>query len=157
MNPYLLLGLEAGPRIIQTLVNQIERHRHDEPTHENRFTPREVIAHLADWEPILLERMKIGVQSPGATVDGIDEGQRAIDQGYANKEVAVECDSFKTCRALTVAWLAERSPADWDKYIVHNERGNQTVRDLANTLLAHDVYHIDQLCEVVGDKVASTW
>ena len=57
MNAYLFPGLEFGPRIVARLVEQIPAARYDERTNPSRFTLREAVAHLADWEPILRDRI----------------------------------------------------------------------------------------------------
>ena len=157
MNAYLLPGLEFGPRIVERLVAQIPASRHDEKTNPNRFTLREAIAHLADWEPILRERIERAVAQPDSPVEGMDEEVRAQDQNYRSWDMARSLEIFVQERAKTIAYLRGLSPEDWEKAIVHNEKGRQTVADQANQLLGHDLYHIDHLTEFTHDKVAGTW
>lgn len=158
MNPYLLPSLEVGPRAIERLMDHVDPLRIDLPTHPDRFTPREVVAHLADWEPIFLWRMKQCLQVSGGTIEGIDEGVRAVEQNYAKLDWREQSRLFKERRAETAAWLRSVKEGDWEKFVVHNERGKQTLYDQANMLLGHDLYHIDQLCEVVAaSKAVGTW
>lgn len=157
MNPYLLPVLDFGPLTLQRLLAKIEPHRMDESLSPDRFTPREAIAHLADWEPILRGRLETAVDTPGATIAAYDEGARAEDMGYRSWNVSESADKFLAERRKTQAWLKTLKPEDWDKSVVHPERGVLTVRDLANMLLGHDLYHIEHLTQYLSEKTVSTW
>ena len=157
MNFYLFPGLEFGPRIVARLVAQLPAGRYDEKTNPDRFTLREAVAHLADWEPILRERIAKAVANPETPIEGIDEGTRADELGYGSWNVKEQLEVFAKERANTIAYLKTLTPEDWGKAIVHNEKGRQTVSDQANQLLGHDLYHIDHLLEYFHEKVAGTW
>lgn len=157
LNPYLFPGLELGPVIVSRLVSRIEHHRWDEPTAAGRFSPRSVVAHLADWEPIFRARMEVAKNSPGASVEVFDEGQREVGQKYAQTDPRERAEAFRRERADTVAWLRTLGAEDWTKSIQHPERGTMTISDMANMLVAHDTYHVEQLTSVLGEKTAGTW
>lgn len=145
MHPYLLPSLEFGPQVMRRMLEFIPELRWDEPSPGDRFSPREVIAHLADWEPVLLDRIKAGVETPGATVQGYDEGQWAIDHEYSTTDPREQVGLYAQRRAETAAYLRALAPDDWEKTVVHSERGVMTVYDQANLLLGHDLYHLEQL------------
>lgn len=157
MNAYLLPGLTFGPRIVERMVKQIPAARHDEKTNPDRFTLREAVAHLSDWEPILRERMEQAVKNPGSAVTGIDEAQRADELNYGQTDVFQELRRFASEREKTIAFYKGLSPEEKKRTVVHNEKGEQSVEDQANQLLGHDLYHIDHLTEFFGGKVAGTW
>lgn len=157
MNAYLFPGLEYGPRIVERMIAQIPPARYDEKTNPERFTLREAVAHLADWEPILRGRIEQAITTPDCLVNGIDEGVRADELGYGSWDVAEQLEVFRVEREKTIAYLRTLSAEDWQKAITHNEKGKQTVADQANQLLGHDLYHIDHLTEFTHEKVAGTW
>lgn len=135
--------------VIERLIAGVDAAKLDTPTSEGRFTPREVVAHLADWEPILLGRIRQTVEQPGSTLEGYDEGQRAIDGKYSETDVVEQAKQFKGHRAKTVAYLQSLPASDWDKSAVHSERGPMTVRDWAAAIVGHDMYHVEQLTSVM--------
>jgi hypothetical protein len=145
VNFYLLPGLEYGPRIILRLLDQLPPDCLDRPLDPERFTAREVVAHLADWEPIMRERVRIAVTSPGVVIPAYDEGQMALDHAYAGSDPVEQAELFARERRLTVEFLRTLSAEDWPKEVQHPERGPQSAADLANMLLGHDLYHIEQL------------
>ena len=147
MNFYLIPALESSADLVEHHFRGLPADAWDKPTHEGRFTPREVLAHLADWEPILLQRIKMAVQSPGATVSPYDEGQMAVDNHYSDWEPDASLNKFREERAKTVAYLQGLGDGDWNSTVLHPERGHLSVADIANMVACHDVYHMRQLME----------
>jgi hypothetical protein len=150
MNAYLLPSLEFGPLVVRRLLDRLPAGRLDEALHPDRFTAREVVAHLADWEPIMRDRIRIALDQPGAEIPAYDEGQMALDHRYAEQDPAAQAEVFIRERAETAAFLRGLAAEDWGKHAFHPERGRQSVEDLANLLLGHDLYHIEQLTEYLG-------
>ncbi len=146
MNSYLVPGLQSSPTIFRALFREVSDERLDQPTAPGRFTPREVIAHLADWEPILRdERMRDVLEQPGRTVAAYDEGEIAERNRYRESDPEASLQTFAAERAKTVAFVQGLTEAQMDTPMIHPERGTMTIRDLANTMLGHDLYHIEQL------------
>jgi hypothetical protein len=157
MHPYLLASLPLSPQAFERLAAHIPERRFDERTDPDRFTFREAIAHLADWEPIFLQRIQAGVDKPGAEIFGMDETQRAIDQRYESWDVKESLRIFAEAREQTVRYLRALTAAQWETTVVHNEKGSMTAYDQANMLLGHDIYHFDHATQFLGQKVAGTW
>lgn len=146
MNAYLFPSLRLTPGIVEQAFRQVKDI--DQPTHPDRFSAREVIAHLAEWEPIMRGRIVQCIENPGSTIVAYDEGQMAIDGKYSESNAEAELEKFKSERLKTIAYL-EAMPSDgWQKSCNHPERGTLTAYDLAHFLPCHDVYHIDQLLAV---------
>lgn len=157
MNAYLFPVLMSGPVIVEKLMQRIAPERIDLPTHPGRFTPREVVAHLADWEPILRSRMERCLSEPDAQVDGIDEGVRAAEMGYGGWDWQEQAWRFAEERKKTAEWLKGLDASRLQMAITHSEKGRQTIYDQANQLLGHDLYHVEQLCEVIEGRAIGTW
>lgn len=157
MNPYLLPVLEHGPAVIERILRQIEPARWDDALEEGRFTPREAVAHLADWEPILLQRVITAVESSGADIEAYDEGERAIENRYAEKDPFLEARAFAVERKRSADYIRQLADDDWDKTVRHPERGVLTVQDLCQMFVGHDLYHIEHLSQYLGEKTAGTW
>ncbi len=150
MNAYLYPALEASPDVLANLIKKIPVEKLDTPTHEGRFSPREVIAHLADWEVILREeRIRVPAGQDGAPVRAYDEGEMAEQNQYRLSDVSVQLATFRSEREKTIALLQSLSKEQLANTMVHPERGVSTVMDLANTLIGHDMYHVKQLSEVL--------
>src|SRR5580658_3284647 len=105
MNPYLLPAIESGPKVIELLLKQIPPAMWDTALDPDRFTVREVIAHLADWEPIMRHRIQLAVDAPGSTIEAHDEGQMAVDNGYDRLDPAEQAELFRHERHITAEYL----------------------------------------------------
>jgi hypothetical protein len=143
VNHYLLKTLDFGPIVLERIVAQVPASRLDERSDPDRFTIREVAAHLADWEPILRGRFQQMLDEPGSFLEPRDEGQLAIDNRYSELDVAESLRRFMDERAVTSGMLRGLAPEQWEKFGVHREVGHMTVSDLANMMLGHDMYHLE--------------
>lgn len=151
MNAYLFPALESSPDVLAALISNIPEEKLDVPTHENRFTPREVIAHLAEWEVILREeRMRVPSMRSGVAVNEYDEGELAEKANYAESDIPTQLAIFKAEREKTIALLKSLSKEQLQNTMVHPTRGVCTVLDLANNIVGHDMYHCRQLAEVTS-------
>lgn len=145
MNPYLVAGAELAPVALERMLHSIPEDRFDETAEPGRFTVREVVAHLADWEPILRARMEGALRQPGYTVEVFDEGLMAIRHGYSDTDVWQQLQLWKNERERTVSLIRELSKEDMLTPLVHPERGEQTVGEVAHSMNGHDIYHLEQL------------
>ncbi len=142
------------PRLIEREINRLGAEHYDLKTDPNRFSAREGVCHLADWEPIMLARIKVGVETPGGRIEAYDEGQMALDHDYQSKDPKAELARFKADRQKTIQYLSSLSKEDFSKTVMHPERGEMTVNDLAHMLVSHDVYHLEHLASMQPDEKA---
>jgi hypothetical protein len=149
-NRYLVPALAKTPATFDRLIRAIPADQWDTVTEEGRFTVREAIAHLADWEPILRGRLETALQKPGSTIITYDEGDRAVEKNYGSAELLATSRAFADERAKTVALV--ESISDWTGTVLHPEQGLLSVADLATIMLGHDVYHIEHLTEYLSER-----
>jgi hypothetical protein len=145
MHPYLLKGIGLGPTVVERLVGLIPEALHDSALGEDRFTLREVIAHLADWEVLFRGRMETALAVPGSRVVVLDEGDRAVELKYAETDVTEQLAIYKAERAKTVEFLSALAKEDFRLTYIHPAFGVMVIEDQANMLIGHDMYHVEQL------------
>lgn len=141
---YLFQALRLSPAAVRSVVSAVPTSRHDDALEPGRFSLRFALAHLVDWEPIMLGRIRQCVEEPGSTVYGIDEGERAVAEHYEAWGVPATLDRFDKERAKLVEYCSSLSDAQWDSVAVHNERGPMSAQDWAWTVAGHDMYHLEQ-------------
>ena len=154
LNPYLPIGLDTTARMIAEEANRVGEAAFDVRPDPERFSFREVIAHLADWEPIMLGRIKAAVETPGSTVQPYDEWQWAIDHDYASQDPREKLEDFRKARAETTDYVTKIPREKMANTVIHPERGTLTAADIAHTLVCHDLYHIVQLRSMTGGESA---
>jgi len=149
---YLHKGLELGPLAVQRIVDAIPSSEYDRQVDPERFSLRDSVAHLADWDTINLERVRRGATEPGCTVPGLDEGQRALDSGYANTDPREQARLFVQRRAELLRFVDGLTEEDLAKVYYHSERGRQTVYESLVTILGHDTYHVEHLARYLAPR-----
>lgn len=141
MNAYLS-SLEHTPKTLINIVDQVKPDRYTDRTEPDRFTLQELVAHLADFDDIFLDRLRLAHESPGATVQSFDPDQRAVEKHYTTRDVHHELDVFENRRRDLVDFLNGLSAEDWNKTFHHPDLGDVSIDTYANLILAHDLSHI---------------
>ena len=150
---YLLTGLAAAPDAQAALCERITDWD-ARPPGEDRFTVREALAHLADWEPIWLERMVRTVNEDVPSLPDIDEGLMAVEHGYASSDPQTSLRSYAEERVDLVAFLFARSEPDWSRCCFREGVGEVTLFELAVMVLGHDGYHFRHTVESSTSRAA---
>ena len=141
----LLLDLESAPEVLARLLAPIiDPAVYDRRPDPNRFTLREMVAHLADWEVVFLTRLTDTRDRKEAVLQGLDEGQVAIDHDYAHADPAECLGRYRAGRARIVAFLRDLSPEQWARVGQHTELGPVSVEAQVVLIAAHDGYHRQQ-------------
>ncbi len=151
-NAYLFHGLKKGPLIVKWILENAPTDVYDHKTDPSRFSFREIIAHLADWEPIVLQRMQQTLGQPGSELKVWDEEQMAIDHEYSKTDPWVEFERWLVDRDRTIEFLQGDGNGKFELSAVHPERGVQTIYDMANLELGHDTYHVEQLLQFLPKR-----
>ena len=157
MNHYLFRGLQASPKIVAAFAREVSPRRYDEKVDPDRFSFREAVAHLADWEVVFHERIRLGAQHPGATLITYEPDDRAAEHGYESADVERSAALFAERRAFTVELAHGLSQDQWSNALEHPEHGRMTIYELLNMMIGHDLDHLEHLSRYLGEKTVSTW
>ena len=141
---YLMTALQAGPELIEKMIEGLQEAEADFRPDAERFTIREAVAHLADWEPIFLERMTRICTEETPRLVSLDEGQLAIDREYHKTDPQTEASRFRAGRQNLIAFLQTRSDTDWQR-IGDHFIGQLTLEAIAFLPAIHDTYHLKQI------------
>ncbi|HXH62490.1 MAG TPA: DinB family protein [Fimbriimonadaceae bacterium] len=155
MRDDLLKALSSTPKVVERLLRVFPKSHLDDRSEPDRFTPREVIAHLADWEQVILDRIRVANIRPGSPGPVEDPTQRALSHHYGDKDVFHEAEVFESRRGTTLEYLAMLNEVDWKKTFVHQELGEITIEAYMVNILEHDMYHLEQLSAYLANEVAS--
>lgn len=151
---YLLIDLKSGPGVLARLLGGFTDW--DARPDAARFSPREMVAHLADWESVFLKRLTDTRDTESAVLQGLDEGQIAIDHDYARADPAECLHRYAAGRDAVVSLLNGLAPAQWQRIGNHTELGLVTLEVQAVLIAAHDGYHRQQVLDWLGTLKAGT-
>jgi uncharacterized damage-inducible protein DinB len=154
---YLLAALSGTPDVLDRLIKNILA---DDPIWDERFDPerftlREVLAHLADWETVFFERMSRICREDNPELPNCDEGQVAIDHDYAHTDPRDSLATIRAGRERMVAFLREREPSDWQRaghYLsdIPANSGPVTLEAWLAQVAGHDGYHTQQVAQYLA-------
>ncbi len=147
---YVMQGLAGTPYVVDRLLLDAGETDFDRKPYPERFTIREVMGHLADWEGVWLERIVRMRDGEHPFLPGYDEGQWAIDHDYAHMDVREQQARFRQGCEDLVAALNSLSPERWERTASHGEWGHVTIECVAARVLGHDGYHTQQISEWLG-------
>ena len=147
LHRYLLIDLASAPDVLAKMLEGVTGSRWDNRPDPERFTLREVVAHLADWDQVFLGRLMQTRDSDRAVLQGLDEGQVAVDHDYAHADPAECLARYAAGRAETTAFLRALTPEQWARSATHTEIGEITIEAQAALIAFHDGYHRQQIVE----------
>ena len=144
---YVKNGLSATPIVLTSLNESTTPAELDNRPDPDRFTLREAMAHLADWEPIWKERIGRIRDESFPTLPDRDEEQMAIDNDYAHHDFDADLARFVSDRRELAATLATVTDEEWLRTAYREHVGEVTLFDSIVLILAHDAYHLRQFAE----------
>ena len=112
-----------------------------------RFTLREIMAHLADYELIWIDRMTRTRNELGPLLVPVDPGALATEHDYAHSDTAVSLAQFQERRIALVNFLVGLAEEDWQRVGQMGDRGPLTLEEQAAFVVIHDGYHTGQVAQ----------
>lgn len=148
---YLLNGIESTPLTLRALLGGLSA---DSPLWDARpdparFTLREMLAHVADWDPVFLGRLERMRDEDNPLLPDIDEGALCQERRYGAQDPLHNLDRLTTSRPGLVQAFRALSDDQWERPGHKSNLGDITVFQLAVTVLGHDSYHLRQAAEFV--------
>ncbi len=145
---YLLCGLAATPEVLDRLLTGVTNPTvYDRRPDPDRFTLREVLAHLADWEMVFLQRLRQTLDEDAPALIGLNPEQLAQDRDYAHADPAECLARFQKGRQEVLAVLHGVTPPQWGRVGTHTEIGPISLETQAVMIVSHDGYHTMQILQ----------
>ena len=149
---YLLASIAGTPDVLDALLQSLPATdtTWDRRLAPDRFTLREVIAHLADWNEVFLDRMIRTRDQDQPTLQGYDEGQIAVERDYAHSDPHANLARFRAGRTALTQFFHALTDAEWERIGLHTEIGPITLEAHAVLIAGHDGYHNCQVAQTLG-------
>ncbi len=104
----------------------------------------ECIGHLVDSELVTATRARWILAEDEPPIIGYDQDRWVDGLRHAGDEPDDLISLFDALRSANLRLLASRSPADHERFGVHNERGPESYGLMIRLTAGHDRFHIDQ-------------
>lgn len=94
-----------------------------------------------------MERLKRILEEDEPILPNYDEGQLAIDRGYAHRNFAEQIRLYRAGRAKIMEFVRVLPDDAWQRTGNRPEIGQITIEALATLITLHDNYHVRQMLE----------
>ncbi|MCW3062599.1 MAG: DinB superfamily [Capsulimonas sp.] len=147
VHKYLMGAIAGTPDLFEYLLQDMTEDEADFRPDPERFTLREAITHVADWDEVFTGRLMQTLEDDYPTLVGLDEGQVAIDRDYAHADWKAQLALLRERRLRMSHLLRNLNAADWERTGNHTENGKMTIADQAVMVAVHDNYHLRQIAD----------
>ena len=135
----------AAPEKLASLTGGLSAEQLARRPAPDKWSIQELAAHLADDELVGAYRMRMILSSPGTAIQAFDQDIWARTGRYASADTNASVEMFRILRQANLALLRSLTPAEWNLYGVHAERGAESIRDIAMYYAGHDLNHFKQI------------
>ena len=144
---YIWRGLESNARVIQYLLRDVagDSTQWDARPDAERFSLREVLAHLNDYDSVSRDRFERMIRDDKPELENWDESEAA--KHYDARDPLHQIENLLVSRQELATWLEGLSDGEWMRTGTRPKVGDFTVEDGAALMVAHDAYHIAQITQ----------
>ena len=144
---YALLALEGNVRVLEFLLRDLDAAspRWDARPDPERFTLREVVAHLREFDGVNMTRFERMLSEEKPALENWDEGEAALH--YSGLDPKQQIAQLQESRRAMLALLQSLALPQWQRTATRPMVGEFSVQDAVTLLLAHDAYHLEQAVE----------
>ena len=112
-----------------------------------KWSPRQLVAHLAACELVFRFRLRQTLAENAPTIQPFDQDRWA--ERYAGYDLPSALELLRATRAWNLKLIGGLSEADLAREMTHPERGTMTFQTVLETMAGHDLNHLAQLQSVV--------
>ena len=135
--------LSATSHEIANKLQMIGPDRVSQPPAPGKWSPAEIVCHLADCEIVFAFRLRQTLAEDHHVLQPFDQEKWASNyNGIPAREALA---AFSAMRQWNLKLIAATLPASASKPVTHPERGTMTFQTIVETMAGHDLNHLGQL------------
>lgn len=140
--PALIERYLSGPRQLRDAIAGMSLAELDARPVPGKWSAKEVICHIADFEPVYLDRIKRVIAEEEPTMFGGDPDLFAARLAYASRDVELELKLIESCRAHLGTILGALPASDFARRGIHSVAGPMTIEKLLTNIAGHIPHHL---------------
>jgi hypothetical protein len=138
---------------VQSLMTAIGEKRAGEAPAPGKWSPREIVAHLADCELVFGFRLRQTLAEDNPDVQAFDQEKWAAT--YAAYSAPAALATFTALREWNLALLRSLPREAFQRKMTHAERGEMSFQTVVETMGGHDLNHLVQLERIAGVETSA--
>ena len=144
---YLIAALAGTPEVVAGLLDGVPAGSTlwDARPDPDRFSLREVLAHLAEYDAVTTERIVRTRDEENPALPNWDEEQAVIANDYAHADPHATLARLRQSRAALADLIREMPTEAWERTCQREGVGPMTMVEVVTYFVAHDGYHTHQI------------
>jgi uncharacterized damage-inducible protein DinB len=134
---------------LHNLVHAIGPSRLNQPPAPGKWSPRDILCHLADCETVFAFRLRQTLAEDHHVLQPFDQEKWAAN--YASIPATDAIVTFAALRRWNLLLIESALSSHASKPVTHPERGTMTFSTIVETMAGHDLNHIAQLEKITGE------
>lgn|SRR5689334_9226897 len=115
----------------------------DTPVAPGKWTVRQILVHVVQWEMIFGLRLRFAVASPDYVIQPFEQDPLMGEADVVDGPTALA--AFEAVRKMTLDFASSLTAEQRRQRTVHADRGPIDVEDVLTTLAGHAVHHLRQV------------
>ena len=132
----------AGPQKLRDAINGMTDEEIDAAPISGKWSTRQVICHISDFEPVYADRMKRIIVEENPTMFGGDPDVFAAGLAYDERDIEEELQLLEAVRKHLARILKTLKPEQFERTGSHSEDGPISLRVLLQRITNHIPHHI---------------
>ena len=138
----LLQQYQKGADLLKTVISGVREDQFDQTPVPGKWSIRQVVCHIADFEPVYADRMKRVLVEDNPTLFGGDPDVFAAGLHYEKRRVQDELELISAVRRQMAVILRNTAVEDFQRTGVHSEAGPLTLETLLERITRHIPHHV---------------
>ncbi len=135
--------LAATPGLVHQSMCSLTPEQIEAAIAPGKWSPRQIVAHLADCELAFSFRLRQTLAMPNPVVQPFD--QDAWARHYTGYDAPAAIELLRAARGWNMKLVGTLSAAEFGREMTHPERGTMTFQNVLETMAGHDLNHLAQL------------
>ena len=149
--PNLLERFRRGPELMAVTLTGVFGEEEDFTTAADKWTVRQIVAHVADTELVLAHRLRQIMAEDNPTLVAFNQEAWAHNLDYARRKPKQSLETFRRLRAENHELLKDAPESAWQRAGNHTQRGTTTLLHLVETYTDHAEKHARQIQAIRED------
>ncbi len=137
----------AGPEMLRQAVAGMPQGQLDARPIPGKWSIREVVCHIADYEPVYADRMKRVIAENEPVISGGSPDAMAARLAYGSRDIEEELALIELVRKQMARILRALQPEDFQRRGIHDKRGPTTLAELVERITGHIPHHAARIEE----------
>ena len=141
--PSLIDDYATGPQKLRDALTEMTPEEIDSAPVPGKWSTRQVVCHLADFEPVYADRMKHVIAEDQPTFAGGFHQQFAEHLAYDQRDIEEELTMIEVTRSQMARILRTLPPEAFERTGIHSVDGPMSLRSLLERITNHIPHHVE--------------